>query len=86
MLHPYDAQKAEAHRSECSDLAAKLAKRVRDSSVECAICYEKVLAKPQMSQRRFGLMPCEHPFCLSCIRNWRATGEVDAKTVSVHAW
>lgn len=27
-------------------------------------------------------MACDHSFCLGCIRNWRATGEVDAKTVS----
>jgi len=82
VLHPQNAKEAQAHRDECGDLAAKLAKRVRDSTIECGICLEKVLTRPQMSQRRFGIMACDHAFCLNCIRNWRATGEVDAKTVS----
>lgn len=81
-IHPHNPKEAEAHREDCGELAAKLAKRVRDSSIECGICLEKVMSKPEMSQRRFGLMACEHAFCLGCIRNWRATGEVDAKTVS----
>jgi hypothetical protein len=82
VIHPNDAKKAQTHRDECSALVAKLAKRVRDSSIECGICLEKVMTKAEMSQRRFGLMACEHPFCLGCIRNWRSTGEVNAKTVS----
>lgn len=80
-IHPHNPQEAAAHRNDCSELSAKLAKRVRDSTIECGICLEKVLSKPQMSQRRFGLMACEHAFCINCIRSWRATGEVDAKTV-----
>jgi E3 ubiquitin-protein ligase makorin len=42
----------------------------------------QVLGKPEMSARRFGLMACEHAFCLGCIRNWRSTAEVDKVTVS----
>jgi hypothetical protein len=86
VLSPHDPQAAQAHVDECSELAAKLAKRVRDSSIECGICLEKVMSKTEMSQRRFGLMACEHAFCLACIRNWRQTGEVDTKTVSDHMW
>jgi E3 ubiquitin-protein ligase makorin len=82
VIHPTDAKKAQAHRDDCRALVAKLARRVRDSSIECGICLEKVMTKAEMSQRRFGLMACEHPFCLGCIRNWRSTGEVNAKTVS----
>jgi hypothetical protein len=82
VLPPHDPQAAQAHVDECTELAAKLAKRVRDSSIECGICLEKVMSKSEMSQRRFGLMACEHSFCLSCIRNWRQTGQVDTKTVS----
>jgi hypothetical protein len=44
VLHPYNVQEAQAHRDECGGLAAKLAKRVRDSSIECGICLEKVRA------------------------------------------
>lgn len=81
MLNPDDPQQALQHKQECAELAAKLAKRVRDSAMECGICFEKVMSKADMSARRFGLMACDHAFCLGCIRNWRATGEVDAKTV-----
>jgi hypothetical protein len=81
VLHPTDADAATAHAAECGSLAAKLAKRAADAAIECCICFERVLAKPQLSQRRFGLMSCEHAFCLGCIRNWRATGEVEVKTV-----
>lgn len=42
VLHPYNIQEAAAHQDECGGLAAKLAKRVRDSSIECGICLEKV--------------------------------------------
>lgn len=48
-----------------------LAKQVQiQGDKECNICYEYVLK----SDRKFGLMStCEHPFCLECIRKWRAT-------------
>ena len=36
----------------------------------CSICLEKVLA----NNKRFGILEnCNHPFCLDCIRDWRAT-------------
>lgn len=50
------------------------------SQVECGICMERVLSKPNPSERRFGLMSCDHPFCLACIRGWRATGTADLET------
>ncbi|GAX85425.1 hypothetical protein CEUSTIGMA_g12841.t1 [Chlamydomonas eustigma] len=45
--------------------------------VECGICLDRVLSKTLAADRRFGLLACDHPFCLSCIRSWRATGEAD---------
>ena len=34
---------------------------------------------------QFGLMACEHPFCLGCIRNWRqkVDGPADVDSVSL---
>ncbi len=41
---------------------------------------EQVLSKPQAADRRFGLLACEHAFCLRCIRSWRRnrTADVDS--------
>lgn len=33
----------------------------------------QVLTKERVSERRFGLLACEHAFCLTCIRGWRNT-------------
>lgn len=81
VLNPTDARAAADHTALCSRLAANITKRLKDSQIECAICLEKVLSKKEMSQRRFGLMFCDHAFCLGCIRNWRSNAEVDKNTV-----
>ncbi|XP_065023082.1 putative RING-type E3 ubiquitin transferase C3H69 isoform X1 [Musa acuminata AAA Group] len=40
--------------------------------IECSICLEIVLFKPTDAERKFGMLSeCDHPFCISCIRNWR---------------
>jgi E3 ubiquitin-protein ligase makorin len=69
-----------AHREACGAAAARRERWARDRSVECGICLERVLDKPDPSARRFGLMACEHSFCLSCIRAWRSTDEADVDT------
>ncbi|WIA17572.1 hypothetical protein OEZ85_014399 [Tetradesmus obliquus] len=79
-LHPFNAAAAQQHAASCAALAASIAKRKRDGAIECGICYEKVLGKADVSSRRFGLMACEHSFCLGCIRSWRSTAEVDKVT------
>ncbi|KAI0983916.1 hypothetical protein GJ496_009886 [Pomphorhynchus laevis] len=41
----------------------------------CSICLETVIDKSNKSKARFGLLHnCDHVFCLSCIRKWRAAG------------
>ena len=60
-----------------------MAPRKKESKVEgdfeCSICLEKVLA----NNKRFGLLEnCTHPFCLDCIRDWRAT--YDKKVKKTH--
>ena len=79
-LHPSDLEAVEQHKVECRSRHEKLQARSRSSNVDCSICLEKVLNKA--GDRKFGLLNCEHPFCLSCIRNWRSqTGVADVDSV-----
>ncbi|KAF6262683.1 hypothetical protein COO60DRAFT_1699128 [Scenedesmus sp. NREL 46B-D3] len=50
------------------------------AAIADAVADKLVLGKAELSARRFGLMACEHAFCLGCIRNWRSTAEVDKAT------
>lgn len=70
-LHPSDSAAREAHTSECRARHDRLEAIRRSAHVECGICMEKVSEKPPPADRRFGLLNCDHPFCLSCIRSWR---------------
>ncbi len=38
-------------------------------------------AQADPKDRKFGLMTCEHAFCLGCIRGWRSEGKVDVESV-----
>ena len=51
--------------------------------MECNICMDLVMQKDKPSERKFGLLDCEHAFCLGCIRSWRSNteGEADVSTV-----
>ena len=69
-LHPTDLDRNEVHINEC--LMSNSAPRVlttEDEDRECGICYEPVRGK---ADPRFGLLACEHVFCLQCIRTWRS--------------
>lgn len=68
-LHPTDLEQNEDHIRECLEKPVK-ASNLEDEELECGICLERVLSKPDP---RFGLLNCEHAFCLSCIRQWRAS-------------
>lgn len=51
----------------------------KSQDIECSVCLEKVLSKPTASERKFGLLSeCDHPFCVSCIRNWRSNSLHDS--------
>lgn len=43
----------------------------------------QVLSKPDPSERKFGLLDCNHAFCLSCIRDWRSRTESGADVETV---
>jgi len=56
---------------------------VRSREVECNICMELVMAKEKVSERKFGLLDCDHAFCLGCIRSWRANTDSGADLSTV---
>ena len=44
----------------------------------CGICMDVIWDKEQDNERRFGILDsCNHIFCLSCIRNWRASKQYE---------
>ena len=80
-IHPADEHEAAAHVDECKRRHDRLQARLRSTQVECGICMEKVLAKINPADRRFGLLQCDHAFCIRCIREWRAVGEAGISAV-----
>ncbi len=70
-LNPMDENEAQQHIAECSARHERLRARARSVHVECCICLERVLEKAG-GDRKFGLLSCDHAFCLTCIRNWRS--------------
>lgn len=82
-LHPTDQQQRSEHTASCTARHQRLAAREASEGVECGICLEAVMLKQPPGARKFGLMSCDHAFCLGCIKSWRATqdGSVDVETV-----
>jgi E3 ubiquitin-protein ligase makorin len=69
--------------SAASAAAARRAAQAASAEVECAICLERVLSKPALAERRFGLLSgCAHAFCLACIRGWRGGAGAPAATAA----
>ncbi|GAU95219.1 hypothetical protein RvY_06872 [Ramazzottius varieornatus] len=86
-LDPLDAAQCETHRQECLvnfEKNLKAAFEAQESAeVQCQICLDTVLnpKKAEEKERRFGLLEkCEHPFCLSCVMQWRKQPTEDATT------
>ena len=67
-LHPTDADAARRHVEECTARHSRIEMRSRSQHVECGICLERIIE----NSRKFGLLSCDHAFCLRCIRNWRS--------------
>ena len=75
----------EEHIKQCQH-NQKCSEDLRSSQeIECSVCLETVLSKPTPAERKFGLvLACDHPFCITCIRNWRGNNQVpgmDVKSV-----
>lgn len=77
-LHPTDTDAAWQHVEECTARHNRIEMRARSQHVECGICLERIME----NNRKFGLLTCDHAFCLQCIRNWRSNtgGGADVDT------
>ncbi|KAG0492370.1 hypothetical protein HPP92_005768 [Vanilla planifolia] len=72
-LHPYRPQEREEHMELCQKNNKRIEALRSSQEIECSVCLDLVLSKPTPSERKFGLLSgCDHPFCISCIRNWRS--------------
>ncbi|KAH9542231.1 hypothetical protein CY35_14G105600 [Sphagnum magellanicum] len=61
------------HRQQCERNQKKLEALRKSQDIECSVCLERVLSKPTVAERKFGLMSGrDHPFCVGCIRGWRS--------------
>lgn len=69
VLHPIDMERNEDHLSECLS-KPESAPIAELQQITCGLCHTPVL---QGSDPRFGLLNCNHAFCLGCIRSWRST-------------
>jgi E3 ubiquitin-protein ligase makorin len=71
-LHPFQADEREEHLKSCEKNQKFLVAVKRSEEIECSVCLDRVLSKPTAAERKFAVLPeCNHPFCISCIRNWR---------------
>ncbi|RIA85623.1 hypothetical protein C1645_879166 [Glomus cerebriforme] len=79
VLHPYQSsEEHQEHINECINKQVQVADDVKPEDLECEICHEKVLSK---ADARFGLLNCEHAFCLQCIRQWRSNVTMDNQVI-----
>jgi hypothetical protein len=73
VIHPYGTDSdRQAHIAECELRMEDKAQTTEGK--DCAICMEDVGRK---KDPRFGVLNCEHTFCLECIRRWRTRQEQD---------
>ncbi|KAK8486020.1 hypothetical protein V6N11_032998 [Hibiscus sabdariffa] len=73
-LHPFRPEEREEHIKMCEKKQKHLEALKYSQEIECSVCLDRVLSKPTAAERKFGLLSeCDHPFCISCIRNWRSS-------------
>ncbi|KAL3356210.1 hypothetical protein AABB24_017077 [Solanum stoloniferum] len=73
-LHPFRPEEREDHIKTCENKQKHLDLLKRSQEIECSVCLERVLSKSTAAERKFGILSeCDHPFCVSCIRNWRGS-------------
>ncbi|KAK9801945.1 hypothetical protein WJX73_008791 [Symbiochloris irregularis] len=71
-LHPISRLAYLNHLGECGARVRHRTNMDASRAVTCSICLEVVLDNPDKGQRKFGLLDCQHSFCLTCIRQWRS--------------
>ncbi|KAJ8748711.1 hypothetical protein K2173_011259 [Erythroxylum novogranatense] len=73
-LHPFRQEESEEHLQMCTKKQKNIETLKRSQEIECSVCLDRVLLKTSLAERKFGILSeCDHPFCISCIRNWRST-------------
>ncbi|KAJ3694655.1 hypothetical protein LUZ60_000032 [Juncus effusus] len=78
-LHPYRPDERDEHLKICQLNHRRLEALTKSQEIECSVCLERVLSKPTAGERKFGILSeCDHPFCVSCIRNWRSNSQLDS--------
>ncbi|KDP43461.1 hypothetical protein JCGZ_16748 [Jatropha curcas] len=82
-LHPFRPQEREEHLKTCEKKQKHLEALKHSQEIECSVCLDRVLSKPTAAERKFGLLSeCDHPFCISCIRNWRSSSPTSGMDVN----
>ncbi|KAJ7982199.1 zinc finger CCCH domain-containing protein 69 [Quillaja saponaria] len=82
-LHPFRPEEREEHMKSCEKKQKHLDSLKSSQDIECSVCLERVLSKPTAAERKFGLLSeCDHPFCISCIRNWRSSSLTSGLDIS----
>ncbi|GAB2216652.1 hypothetical protein Droror1_Dr00024429 [Drosera rotundifolia] len=72
-LHPLKPEERDEHAKTCEKRQKNLEALKHSQEIECSVCLERVLSKPTLAERKFGILSeCDHPFCITCIRNWRS--------------
>ncbi|CAG8534429.1 810_t:CDS:2 [Cetraspora pellucida] len=83
VLHPHlTPEEHQVHINECFSKQIQVTDGIRPEDIECGICFEKVLLK---DDARFGLLNCEHAFCLQCIRQWRSSSNYNQNNQVIRA-
>ncbi|XP_015579407.1 E3 ubiquitin-protein ligase makorin isoform X2 [Ricinus communis] len=82
-LHPFRPEEREEHLRTCEKKQKHLEALKHSQEIECSVCLDRVLSKPTAAERKFGLLSeCDHPFCISCIRNWRSSSPTSGMDVN----
>ncbi|XP_039046259.1 putative RING-type E3 ubiquitin transferase C3H69 [Hibiscus syriacus] len=73
-LHPFRPEQREEHMKMCKKKQKYLNALKLSQEIECCVCLDRILSKPTAAERKFGILSeCNHPFCITCIRNWRSS-------------
>lgn len=82
-LHPFRPEERDEHLRTCQKMQKHLEALKHSQEIECSVCLDRVLSKPTAAERKFGLLSeCDHPFCISCIRNWRSSSPASGMDIN----